>query len=99
MLWQRQPPGQECAALGDPALIERSGFRDTIDTEIAEVVPWLAPRAEHCGVDIVGHSNLTNGPVRVTALLIDISYRHLARVMDRIAQHRRIDAGDRWRVT
>ena len=83
MLWQRQPPGQERDALGDEALIERSGIRDAIDTEIAKVVSQLTPRAEHCGVDILGHCDRTNGPMRVTALLIDIGYRHLACFVDR----------------
>ena len=98
MLWQRQPIGQQLAALGDKALVEQSDIRDAIDTEIAEVVPELAPGAEQGGVDVIAHRDRTNSPTRVTAVLVNISDGYLARFVDRIAQGCGIDAGDRRRI-
>jgi hypothetical protein len=85
VLRQCQPLGQQLAALGDKALVEKTGFRDTIDPEITEVVPQLAPRSEQGDVDVIGHRDWTNRPVRVMAVLVDLSNGHFARVVDRSA--------------
>ena len=85
MLWQRQPLGQQLGALVSKALLQKLRVRDAVDTEVAEVVPQLAPRSKQGDVDIIGHRDRANGPVRVTAVFVDIGDGHFARVVDRSA--------------
>jgi len=95
---QCQPCGRQLCALGREALVEELGAENAIDAEIAEILPQFAPRAEQRHVDVIGHCDWTNGPLRVMASLVDIRDRHLARLVDRTAQFRRVDPGKRRRV-
>jgi hypothetical protein len=75
---QRQPFGGEPAAIGREPLVQYVRGENAVDAEMTKVVAQLAPRADERHVDIVGHRNRPNPPLRVPTFFVDIGNGELA---------------------
>jgi hypothetical protein len=65
--------------------VKQLGVEDPIDPKIAEILSELAPGAEQGHVDIIGHGDRTNGPVRTMAAFVDVRDGYFASRTNRAA--------------
>src|SRR6267378_4548941 len=68
---QRQPFGGEPAAIGREPLVQYVRGENAVDAEMTKVVAQLAPRPDEGHVDVIGHRNRPNPPLRVPAFFVD----------------------------
>src|SRR5689334_8104943 len=95
VLWKRQPPGHQLAAVGLEPLVEQLRAENAIDPEIAKVSSQFAPRTKQGDVDIIRHRDRPDRSLRAAAFFVDIGDGKLARLADRVAQLRLVDPVDR----
>src|SRR5439155_6012188 len=88
-----QPP-----VLRREILVEDARTHDAIGAEVPKIVSEFAPGSDQRHINLIGHRNRPDRSLGSTTLLVAIGDRHLARLMDRVADFGGIHPGQRRRA-